>query len=108
MPEEALALIRQEHQVESYAADPPLDRQKLLESVADNEGLLCTITDRIDIELLACAKALKVIANFGVGFEHIDLAAATPASTSAGLKSSSVVRSPATKPAKVTVVLSCV
>ncbi|MHB9073970.1 MAG: 2-hydroxyacid dehydrogenase [Desulfobaccales bacterium] len=77
MPEEVLALIRLEHQVESYAADPPLDRQKLLESVADIEGLLCTITDRIDPELLACAKALKVIANFGVGFEHIDLAAAT-------------------------------
>lgn len=77
MPEEVLALIRQEHQVESYAADPPIDRQTLLKSVADKAGLLCTITDRIDTELLACAKALKVIANFGVGFEHIDLAAAT-------------------------------
>jgi glyoxylate reductase len=77
LPEEALALIKQEHQVESYAVDPPLDRQKLLASVADKAGLLCTITDRIDAELLNCAPALKVIANFGVGFEHIDVAAAT-------------------------------
>ena len=77
MPEEVLALIRREHEVESYAADPPMDRQKFLESIADKEGLLCTITDRIDTELLACAPVLKVIANFGVGFEHIDLAAAT-------------------------------
>lgn len=77
MPEEVLALIRQEHEVESYAANPPIDRQKLLKSIADKEGLLCTITDRIDAELLDHAPALKVIANYGVGFEHIDVAAAT-------------------------------
>ena len=45
--------------------------------MADKEGLLCTITDLIDQELLDHAPALKVIANYGVGFEHIDLAAAT-------------------------------
>ncbi len=77
MPEEVLALLRREHQVESYAEDPPLDRQSLLRRVADKEGLLCTITDLIDQELLDHAPALKVIANYGVGFEHIDLAAAT-------------------------------
>ena len=77
MPEEVLALLRREHQVESYAEDPPLDRASLLRRVADKEGLLCTITDLIDQELLDHAPALKVIANYGVGFEHIDLAAAT-------------------------------
>ena len=77
MPDEVLALLRREHQVESYAEDPPLDRQSLLRRVTDKEGLLCTITDRIDAELLDHAPALRVIANFGVGFEHIDVAAAT-------------------------------
>jgi glyoxylate reductase len=77
LPEEVLALIAREHQVESYGADPPMERQKLLQSVADKEGLLCTITDRIDAEVLQRAPALKVIANYGVGFEHLDLAAAT-------------------------------
>ena len=77
LPEEVLALIAREHQVESYDADPPMERQKLLQSVADKEGLLCTITDRIDAEVLQRAPALKVIANYGVGFEHLDLAAAT-------------------------------
>ncbi len=77
MPEEVLALLRREHQVESYAADPPLDRESLLRRVADQEGLLCTITDRIDAELLDRAPALRVIANYGVGFEHIEVAAAT-------------------------------
>jgi glyoxylate reductase len=77
MPEEVLSLIRQSHQVESHDADPPMDRQKLLQSVAGQDGLLCTITDRIDAELLDRARSLKVIANYGVGFEHIDIAGAT-------------------------------
>jgi glyoxylate reductase len=77
MPEEVLSLIGRDHQVESYDADPPLDRQLLLRSIADKEGLLCTITDRIDAEALDHAPALKVIANYGVGFEHIDVEAAT-------------------------------
>lgn len=77
MPAEVISLIEREHQVESYEEDPPLDRQSLLRRVADKEGLLCTITDRIDAELLDHAPALKVIANYGVGFEHIDVAAAT-------------------------------
>ncbi len=77
MPAEVLALLRQDHQVEAYDADPPMDRERLLQSIADKEGLLCTITDRIDAEVLARAPALKVIANYGVGFDHIEVAAAT-------------------------------
>lgn len=77
MPEEVFPLIGRDHQVQSYDADPPMDRQQLLRRVAGQDGLLCTITDRIDAEVLDRAPALKVIANYGVGFEHIDLDAAT-------------------------------
>ncbi len=77
MPEEVLSLIGQDHQVESYDADPPMDRQRLLRSITDKEGLLCTITDHIDTEVIDRAPALKVVANYGVGFEHLDIAAAT-------------------------------
>jgi glyoxylate reductase len=77
LPEEVLARLAQEHQVEAYDQDPPLERRRLLQTVGDKEGLLCTITDRIDQELLDYAPALKVIANYGVGFEHIDVKAAT-------------------------------
>ncbi|MCL4501304.1 MAG: D-glycerate dehydrogenase [Deltaproteobacteria bacterium] len=77
MPEEVLAQIRREHEVESYTEDPPIDRQSLLRLLPDREGLLCTITDAIDEELLDRGPNLRVIANYGVGFEHIDVAAAT-------------------------------
>ncbi len=77
IPEEVLALIAREHQVEAYAEDRPFDRQRLLKSLADKEGLIGTITDRLDAEALAHAPVLKVIANYGVGYEHIDVETAT-------------------------------
>jgi glyoxylate reductase len=44
--------------------------------VRDIEGLLCLLTDRIDAELLAHAPNLKVIANYAVGYDNVDVAAA--------------------------------
>ncbi|HZE22311.1 MAG TPA: D-glycerate dehydrogenase [Desulfobaccales bacterium] len=77
LPEEVLSRLTREHQVEAYDQDPPFPRERLLQTVGDKEGLLCTITDRIDAELLDHASALRMIANYGVGFEHIDVTAAT-------------------------------
>src|SRR5690606_24113643 len=57
--------------------DRPLTRQELLEGVRDAEGLLCLVTDRIDEELMVSAPRLKVISNYAVGFDNIDVAAAT-------------------------------
>ncbi len=45
--------------------------------VAKAEALLPTSIDRVDDALLACGPKLKVIANVGVGYNHIDVAAAT-------------------------------
>ncbi len=77
LPGEVLSLIAREHQVETHDEDIPIDRRSLLAGVEGVEGLLCTITDRIDEELLHRVPGLKVIANNGVGFDHIDLDAAT-------------------------------
>ncbi len=73
LPEEVLGRITRCHQVQIHGEDLPMKRQTLLESVAEVDGLLCTITDRIDRELLDRAPRLKIIANNGVGFDHIDL-----------------------------------
>ena len=39
------------------------------------EGLLCLLTDRIDKDLLGRAKSLRVIANYAVGYDNIDVQA---------------------------------
>ena len=57
--------------------DRGLTGAELEAAVADTDILVPTITDRIDADLLAKASPrLKLIANFGVGVDHIDLHAA--------------------------------
>ena len=57
--------------------DRALTRAELEAAVADADVLVPTITDRIDADLIAKAgPRLKLIANFGVGVDHIDLHAA--------------------------------
>ena len=55
-------------------------REELVDAVTRCDALACTVTDRIDAPLLALAvPRLKLIANFGVGTDNIDLAAARAA-----------------------------
>lgn len=58
-------------------ADMPMSREQLAAAMADCDVLVPTVTDRIDGELIAGAgERLKLIANYGAGVDHIDLAAA--------------------------------
>lgn len=57
--------------------DRPLDREALAQTVGKADVLVPTVTDAIDSALLERAgPALKLIASFGTGVDHIDLAAA--------------------------------
>lgn len=58
-------------------ADRPLSREELATAMRDSDVLVPTVTDRIDAELVAAAGPdLRLIASFGAGTDHIDLAAA--------------------------------
>ncbi|MEN9683491.1 MAG: hypothetical protein RLZZ427_1242 [Pseudomonadota bacterium] len=58
-------------------ADLPLSRAELVAAMSDCDVLVPTVTDRIDAAMLEEAgERLGLIANFGAGIEHIDLAAA--------------------------------
>ena len=57
--------------------DKPLGKPELRAAVAQADALVPTVTDRIDAEVLAAAgAALKLIASFGTGIDHVDLASA--------------------------------
>ncbi len=57
--------------------DHAFSRDELAEAMADCDVLVPTVSDRIDADLLKGAPdRLKMIANFGAGVDHIDLAAA--------------------------------
>lgn len=57
--------------------DEPMTRSQLAEALQTTDGLCPTVTDRIDAELLDTPNIeSRIIASFGVGYEHIDVAAA--------------------------------
>jgi glyoxylate reductase len=59
------------------ADDTPMSRNQLIDAMTDCDVLVPTVTDTIDADLIAAAPArLKLIANYGAGVNHIDLAAA--------------------------------
>jgi len=62
-------------EVRSNPEDRPLSREELLAGVRDADALICMLSDRIDSELLDSAPALKVIANYAVGHDNIDVGA---------------------------------
>lgn len=77
LPAEVMDPLREKYEVEAHAEDRPMERQQLLSRIGDRDGLLCMITDAVDEELLGRAPRLKMIANMGVGYNHIDVGAAT-------------------------------
>lgn len=57
--------------------DTPPSRETLLREVREVDGLLCLLTDTIDETVIAAAPKLRVISNYAVGYDNIDVAAAT-------------------------------
>ena len=55
----------------------PADRALLLDQLADAEGLLCMLIDRVDVALLDAAPGLRVISQMAVGVDNIDVAGCT-------------------------------
>jgi lactate dehydrogenase-like 2-hydroxyacid dehydrogenase len=55
----------------------PLGAEALAAAMADYDVVCPTVSDRIDAAVIAGGVRTKLIANYGVGFEHIDVAAAT-------------------------------
>jgi len=63
--------------VVEHDSELPPSRAELLAAVAEAEGLVAMLTDRVDEELLAAAPRLRVVANYAVGFDNVDVAACT-------------------------------
>ncbi|GAB4504921.1 MAG: D-glycerate dehydrogenase [Anaerolineales bacterium] len=76
--DKGLDLVKEACQAEVWPEELPPSREVLLERVRGVDGLLCLLTDRIDAEVMdAAGPRLKVISNHAVGFDNIDVAAAT-------------------------------
>ncbi|MBU3127510.1 D-glycerate dehydrogenase [Clostridium tagluense] len=78
IPDEAIELLEEHFHVEINPQDRVLLREELLEKVKGMDAVLCLITDNIDSEVLeAAGTKCKIFANYGVGYNNIDIVAAT-------------------------------
>jgi lactate dehydrogenase-like 2-hydroxyacid dehydrogenase len=76
IPDEGLDAIGAVCNVDLWEDELPAPRTELLRRVAGVDGILSLLTDRIDDELLdAAGPGLKVVSNYAVGFDNIDVAA---------------------------------
>jgi glyoxylate reductase len=73
----ARAILDQHFEVEYRSAAERIPRQELLQRVAEKEGLVCLLTDKVDEELLAAAPKLRIAATVSVGYDNIDVPACT-------------------------------
>jgi lactate dehydrogenase-like 2-hydroxyacid dehydrogenase len=77
LPESVEAALAERFDVRLNLDDRPLGAAGLREALATSDALHCTVTDRLDAAVLGVEPLhARLLANFGVGFEHIDLAAA--------------------------------
>ena len=74
---EALQRLQREAEVHINSEDRVLSKEELISHLRDADGTMALLTDTFDREVLEAASKLKIIANFAVGFNNIDLGAAT-------------------------------
>ena len=73
----ALEMVRQACDVRLDPPERQLAPEILRQAVVGQVGILCVVTDRIDAQVFAAAPTLKVVANVAVGYDNIDVPAAT-------------------------------
>lgn len=78
IPDKGLDLVRDFCDVDLWEGELPPPREEILRRAQGVDGLLCLLTDKVDGEVMDAAGAgLKVISNYAVGFDNIDVDAAT-------------------------------
>ncbi|WP_156894311.1 2-hydroxyacid dehydrogenase [Rhodobacter xanthinilyticus] len=77
LPEVVETRMKELFDVELRAEDTPMTREELVAAMARADVLVPTLTDHIDANMLAQAgDRLRLIANYGAGVDHIDVASA--------------------------------
>ncbi|MBI2667076.1 D-glycerate dehydrogenase [Candidatus Woesearchaeota archaeon] len=77
IPGVAIPLLKKHFEVKVYPKDEKISRAELLKGVQWCNALLCLLTEKIDVEVMDLNPHLKVISNYAVGYNNIDVAYAT-------------------------------
>lgn len=74
LPELMFEMLRPHCALDIWQSPTVMPRNELLNRIVGKEALLCTLSDRIDSQVLnAATDTLRVIATLSVGYDHIDI-----------------------------------
>ena len=73
IPEAGIELLRKSCIVKIYPKETAISRKELIKGVKWCDALLCLLTEKIDKEIIDANPNLKVIANYAVGYNNIDV-----------------------------------
>jgi glyoxylate reductase len=76
LPPQGMDLLNRYFDLEVNPRDEVMPAGRIAENIHDKEGLACLLTDDIDAKIIERAPNLKIIANYAVGYNNIDLKAA--------------------------------
>jgi len=74
IPDAAVKLLKDNKiNVVVYQKDKQISRSELLQNILDADGIISLLSDKIDSTIISCMNKCKVIANYAVGFNNIDI-----------------------------------
>jgi glyoxylate reductase len=73
----AQEILNQDCDVEYWTQAERISKDELLRKIRDKEGLVCLLTEKVNLELLSAAPKLRIASNVAVGFDNIDVDACT-------------------------------
>lgn len=77
LPPLAMDRLQKEFSVTFNPDDRPLSKGEIIAGAKAADALLCLLTDTIDDEMISACSHLRVISNYAVGFNNIDVASAS-------------------------------
>src|SRR3989442_3427906 len=77
LPDPVMAELARRFILIGQPHDRPATREELLEAASQADALAVTLTERVDADVLDRAARLKVVAVYAVGYDNVDVAAAT-------------------------------
>lgn len=76
IPEAGLNQLKEHFEVDMYTGDKLITEDELIERIKDAEGLISLLSTNVNEKVIEAAPNLKIIANYGAGFNNIDIQAA--------------------------------
>lgn len=73
IPEEIYDELDKNFEITYNNSNVPLKKEEIIEKIKGQDALLCPLSDKIDKDVIDSGSDLKIIANYGTGFDNIDI-----------------------------------